>query len=100
MVFTNQGTTSSLRPDKNKKGKTKTAKITLLHSREEFSGADLAKYDEALANAKKGKIKVVENGVATDILTVKVDYSDCTGANNGASCELNISSPADMPGRS
>lgn len=85
----NQGTTSSMRPDKNKKIKTKSAKITLLHKREEFSGADLAKYDEALANAKKSKIKVLETSVPTNIITFKVDYSDCTGANNGASCELN-----------
>lgn len=88
-VTTNQGTTSSMRPIKNKKIKTKTAKITLLHKREEFSGADLAKYDEALANAKKSKIKVLENSVPTNIITWKVDYSDSTGANNGASCELN-----------
>lgn len=89
MVITNQGTTSSLRPDKNNKGKTKGAVIILLHSRDEFSGADLAKFDEALANAKKGKIKILENSVATSIITWKVDYSDCTGANNGAACELN-----------
>lgn len=88
-VTTNQGTTSSMRPDKNKKIKTKTAKISLLHKREEFSGADLTKYDEALANAKKSKIKVLETSVPTNIITWKVDYSDCTGANNGASCELN-----------
>lgn len=88
-VTTNQGTTSSMRPIKNKKIKTKTATITLLHKREEFSGDDLAKYDEALANAKKSKIKVLENSVPTNIITWKVDFSDCTGANNGASCELN-----------
>lgn len=86
---TNQGTTSSMRPDKNNKAKFKGCKITLLHKREEFSGDDLAKYDEALTNARKSKIKVLENSVPTNIITWKVDYSDCTGANNGASCELN-----------
>ncbi len=86
---TNQGTTSSMRPDKNNKAKFKGCKITLLHKREEFSGGDLARYDEALVNARKSKIKVLENSVPTNIITWKVDYSDCTGANNGASCELN-----------
>lgn len=85
---TNQGTTSSMRPIKNIKMKFKNATINLLHDRSEFSGDDLAKYDECAANAAKHKIQIIETSVPTNIICVKVDYSESGGANNGASTQL------------
>ena len=88
VTVTNQGTTSSMRPIKNIKMKLKGATITLLHDRSEFSGADLLKYDECAANAAKNRVQPLETSVPTNIITVKVDYSESGGANNGASTEL------------
>lgn len=88
VTVTNQGTTSSMRPIKNIKMKLKGATITLLHDRSEFSGADLLKYDECAANAAKGRVQPLETSLPTNIITVKVDYSESGGANNGASTEL------------
>lgn len=91
---TNQGTTSSWRPIKNKKGKMKKAAVTLLHTREEmqakFPGnADaLAKYDKCVKMAAKNRIQIVEGGNFTNIICIKVDYSDSCGAHNGAMMEL------------
>lgn len=90
----NQGTTSSWRKIKNKKSKFKKAeKITLMYTRQEISdmyGADpaiLAKYDTAAAQAKKNKVQIKEGGRFTNIITMKVDYSDSTGAHNGSMME-------------
>lgn len=88
VTTTNQGTTSSRRPIKNIKMKFKGSKITLLHDRSEFSGADLLKYDECAANAAKCRVQPLETSLPTNIITVKVDYSESGGANNGASTQL------------
>lgn len=85
---TNQGTTSSKRPIKNIKMKFKGAVITLLHTAEEFSGKELEKYNDCLANAGKRKVQVLDTSLPTNIITVKVDYSESGGANNGASTNL------------
>ena len=89
-VVTNQGTTSSKRPIKNVKMKFKTAAVTLLRSRSEFESdpGKLAKYDRCAANAAKHKVTVYDDSLPTNIITVKVDYSESGGANNGASTQL------------
>ncbi len=88
VTVSNQGTTSSMRPIKNIKMKFKKATITLLRSRDEFSGETLLKYDECAANAAKSRVQPKEGSVPTNIITVKVDYSESGGANNGASATL------------
>lgn len=88
VTVSNQGTTSSMRPIKNIKMKFKNATITLLHDRSEFSGDDLLKYDECAANATNHRVQPLETSVPTNIITVKVDYSESGGANNGASTHL------------
>ncbi len=88
VTVTNQGTTSSMRPIKNIKMKFKGAVITLLHDRSEFSGADVLKYDECAANAAEHRVQPLQDSLPTNIITVKVDYSESGGANNGASTEL------------
>lgn len=87
----NQGTTSSWRKIKNKKSKFKKAKsIRLMYTRQEISdmyNGDpeiLAKYDECEKQAKSNKIQIIDGGRFTNIVTMKVDYSDSTGAHNGA----------------
>ena len=92
---TNQGTTSSGRPIKNIKSKLKSAKsMRLMYTREEISamyGGDeeiLAKYDKAAALIAKHRIQILEDSVPTNIITVKVDFSDPGGANNGAFMEM------------
>lgn len=91
---TNQGTTSSWRPIKNKKGKMKKAIVSLLHTREEIQAmypgnADvLGKYDKCVKMAAKNRIQVVEGGNFTNIICIKVDYSDSCGAHNGAMMDL------------
>lgn len=88
VTVSNQGTTSSMRPIKNIKMKLKAATITLLHDRSEFSGDDLLKYDECATNAANHRVQPIETSVPTNIITVKVDYSESGGANNGASTQL------------
>ena len=88
VTVTNQGTTSSMRPVKNIKMKFKDATLTLLHDRSEFSGEELLKYDECAANAAQCRVQPLETSLPTNIITVKVDYSESGGANNGASTEL------------
>ena len=86
----NQGTTSSLRPIKNKKGKFKNCKIEMLHTEDDFKddATSLAKFKTAQTMAGKSKIQVIDGGLWVKTLTIKVDYSDSTGANNGATMEL------------
>lgn len=91
----NQGTTSSWRKIKNKKAKhKKSSGMRLMYTREEisemYSGDPevLAKYDLASAMAKKKMLQVKEGGQFTNITTIKVDYSDSSGAHNGAMMEL------------
>ena len=89
VTVSNQGTTSSKRPIKNVKMKFKKATITMLHDRSEYTAAaDLAKYDECAANAAKSRVQPMEGSVPTNIITVKVDYSESGGANNGASTQM------------
>lgn len=88
VTVSNQGTTSSMRPIKNIKMKFKKATITLLHDRREFSGDALAKYDECASNAANHRVQPLETSIPTNIITVKVDYSESGGANNGASTNL------------
>lgn len=91
---TNQGTTSSWRKIKNKKGKSKGKKIELLHTRQQiatmYSGdaTILALYDECAAQAAKSRIQIAAGGRFTNIECIKVDYSDSSGAHNGAMMEL------------
>ena len=88
VTVTNQGTTSSKRPIKNIKMKFKSAKIILLHTEADFTGADLEKFKECEKNAAKGRVQVADDSLPTNIITVKVDYSESGGANNGASTNL------------
>lgn len=110
----NQGTTSAQRPVKNaryylakKKGKTKAgADITytingvqytnthveLLETRESIvsnygTEAGLL-WDEAAALAAQNKVRVGEDTIPVDVITVKVDYSDSSNANDCAACNL------------
>ncbi len=86
---TNQGTTSSWRPIKNIKMKlSKANSVELIRSRDEFSGEQLALYDACAANAAKKKVQILDTSTPTNIITVKVDYSESGGANNGASTQL------------
>lgn len=89
-VVSNQGTTSSWRPIKNIKMKFKKATLSLLRTREECValGYDGALYDECARNAAKHKVQILDTSVPTNIITVKVDYSESGGANNGASTNL------------
>ena len=99
----NQGTTSAQRPVKNpryylaqKKGSTydKTTKtggttITLLNTREEIvaMGYDGELWDKANALAAINKVQVHEDSIPVDIITVKVDYSDSSNANDCGVCD-------------
>lgn len=100
----NQGTTSAQRPVKNpryylaqKKGSTydKTAKtggttITLLNTREQIvaMGYDGELWDKAAALAAINKVQVHEDSIPVDIITVKVDYSDSSNANDCGVCDM------------
>lgn len=88
VTVSNQGTTSSKRPIKNIKMKLKTATITLLHTADEFTGEDLTKFETCKTNAEAHKVQVNDDSLPTNIITVKVDYSESGGANNGASTNL------------
>lgn len=88
VTVSNQGTTSSMRPIKNIKMKFKSATMSLLHERGEFSGDELDYYDECAANIAKNRVQPLDTSVPTNIITVKVDYSESGGANNGASTQL------------
>lgn len=100
----NQGTTSAQRPVKNpryylaqKKGSTynKTSKtggttITLLNTREQIvaMGYDGKLWDKANALAAINKVQVHEDSIPVDIITVKVDYSDSSNANDCGICDM------------
>lgn len=87
---TNQGTTSSRRPIKNKKSKTKkAANIRMMYDRSQFTDAQqLAEYDFIAGLAEKKKFQIVRGTMPTNIFCIKVDYSESGGANNGASTQL------------
>lgn len=90
MEETNQGTTSSWEKIKNIKGKSKNARVVLLHQREEFLGDPyaLAMYDECAKNAAKNRIQIYDDSVPTNIICIKVDIQDASGANNGAMMQM------------
>lgn len=87
---TNQGTTSSMRPIKNKKAKSnKAVRIRMMYDRSMFTdAAQLQEYDEVAAMAAKKKFQIVKGTMPTNIFCIKVDYSESGGANNGASTQL------------
>ena len=104
----NQGTTSAKRPIKNarynlaRKSKnnatyvvdgvtyTKVCIIKPLHTREDIvaMGYDGALWDEAAALMAKNKIRVGDNTIPVDVITVKVDYSDSTNVNDCGVCNI------------
>lgn len=87
---TNQGTTSSRRPVKNKKANTKkAARIRMMYDRNQFTdAAQLEEYDFVASLAAKKKFQIVRGTIPTNIFCIKVDYSESGGANNGASTQL------------
>ena len=109
----NQGTTSAKRPIKNARynlgrksknksgstyivdGETYSTSVCLIKpelSREAFIAqygtAHLAEYDEAVALFANNKVRVGENTIPVDVITVKVDYSDSTNANDCGACNM------------
>ena len=106
----NQGTTSAKRPIKNARynfaRKSKNSADTTyvvdgitygnvclvkpLHSREEIvsMGYDGTLWDEATSLMAKNKIRVGENTIPVDVITVKVDYSDSSNANDCGACNM------------
>ena len=88
-TVSNQGTTSSKRPIKNIKIKLKSATVTLLRDRSEFlTIQEQTYYDECAKNAAESRVQIYDTSLPTNIITVKVDYSESGGANNGASTHL------------
>lgn len=88
---TNQGTTSSMRPIKNKKGKTKKARVRMMYDRDYIIAnhpTHIAEYDFLAGLAEKNLIQITPGSMPTNIFCVKVDYSESGGANNGASTQL------------
>ena len=86
---TNQGTTSSMRPIKNKKCKMKKARVRMMYDRSEFTdAAQLAEYDFLAGLAAKNYVQITPGSMPTNILCIKVDYSESGGANNGGSTNL------------
>jgi hypothetical protein len=100
----NQGTTSAKRPVKNpryylaqKKGstydkvnKTGGTTITLTNTREQIvaMGYDGELWDKANALAAINKVQIHEDSIPVDIITVKVDFSDSSNANDCGICDL------------
>ena len=100
----NQGTTSAKRPVKNpryylaqKKGstydkvnKTGGTTIELLYTRAEIvaMGYDGALWDKAAALAAINKVQIHEDSIPVDIITVKVDFSDSSNANDCGVCDM------------
>ena len=100
----NQGTTSAKRPVKNpryylaqKKGstydkstKTGGTRIVPMYSREQIiaMGYDGELWDKAAALFAINKIQLFENSIPVDIITVKVDFSDSSNANDCGVCDM------------
>lgn len=100
----NQGTTSGKRPVKNpgyhfaqKKGSTYNKStntggttIELMYTREQIvaMGYDGALWDKAAALAAINKVQVHEDSIPVDIITVKVDFSDSSNANDCGVCDM------------
>lgn len=88
---TNQGTTSSMRPIKNKKGKTKSATVRMMYDRDYILAnhpQHIAEYDYLAELCANNKIQIVPGTMPTKVFCVKIDYSESGGANNGASTNL------------
>ena len=99
----NQGTTSAKRPVKNpryylakKNGSTYVkatgeggTTVALLNSREDIvsMGYDGALWDKANALASIRKVQIHEDSIPVDTITVKVDYSDSSNANDCGVCD-------------
>ena len=91
VLWRRQGTTSAQRPIKNdrfnfnKKNKAtgKKATVTLLNPDE---STELGR--KAILAAKHNKVFVSENGMFVDVITVKVDYSDSSNANDCGVCDM------------
>ena len=86
----NQGTTSSKRPVKNKryylakdKGKNKDTVVTLLNPDDTTIAGR-----RAIELAAINKVQIGDNTIPVDIITVKVDYSDSTNANDCGICDM------------
>lgn len=97
----NQGTTSAKRPVKNARyylAKGKGSKqagssgttIVPFYTREEIEGMGYAGslWDEAVALMGENKVRVGLQSIPVDIITVKVDYSDSSNANDCGTCNL------------
>lgn len=89
---TNQGTTSSWRPIKNKKAKTKKSRIVRMMYDRDYILANypehIEEYDFLAGLAAQKKVQIIRGTMPTNIYTIKVDYSESGGANNGASTNL------------
>ncbi len=89
---TNQGTTSSMRPIKNKRTKTKKCKlIRMMYTLEqlaamvEMTSERIDEYNRIAGYAANKKVQIKRGTLPTNVLCIKVDYSDSGGAHNGAS---------------
>ena len=91
VLWRRQGTTSAQRPIKNdrfnfnKKNKTTGLKATVTLLNPDDS-TELGR--KAIAAAKHNKVLVNPDGFAVDIITVKVDYSDSSNANDCGVCDM------------
>ena len=91
VLWRRQGTTSAQRPIKNdrfnfnKKNKTTGLKATVTLLNPDDS-TELGR--KAILAAKHNKVYVSETGMFVDVVTVKVDYSDSSNANDCGVCDL------------
>ena len=91
VLWRRQGTTSAQRPIKNdrfnfnKKNKTTGLKATITLLNPDDS-TELGR--KAILAAKHNKVFVSETGLFVDVVTVKVDYSDSSNANDCGVCDL------------
>ncbi len=91
VLWRRQGTTSAQRPIKNdrfnfnKKNKTTGLKATVTLLNPDDS-TELGR--KAILAAKHNKVFVSETGLFVDVVTVKVDYSDSSNANDCGVCDL------------
>lgn len=91
VLWRRQGTTSAQRPIKNdrfnfnKKNKTTGLKATVTLLNPDDS-TELGR--KAILAAKHNKVFVSETGLFVDVITVKVDYSDSSNANDCGVCDL------------
>ncbi len=100
----NQGTTSAQRPVKNpryylaqkngstynKSTKTGGTTVRLMYTRQQIvdMGYNGELWDKASALAAINKVSIHEDSIPVDIITVKVDYSDSSCANDSGVCDM------------